>query len=177
MAKARKPSRKPAKAVARKAMKKSAPKKGVPRKATAKKPAAKKVVAKAPLKPAGSELLNVGIGITADDATASTNWYCDVLGFNVVDRWDSDGFVGARLVSGGVTVNINQDDWKQGRERIKGQGVRFFVIMGPDVDGYAAAIKSRGGALAQEPVSEWGMRAFSINDPDGYKLTFMHVLS
>jgi catechol 2,3-dioxygenase-like lactoylglutathione lyase family enzyme len=167
----KKPARKPAKAVAARRVKKASPKKAVTKKLVAKRGAR----AAAP-KPRGSELVNVGIGITVNDATVSTNWYCDVLGFKVVDRWDSNGFVGARLASGDVMVNINQDDWKQGRDRVKGQGVRFFVTMGPDVDGYAEAIKSRGGVLAQEPVTEWGMRAFGINDPDGYKLTFMNVL-
>ena len=49
-------------------------------------------------------------------------------------------------------------------------------MMGPDVDAYASAIKARGGTLADEPKSDWGMRAFSINDPDGFKLTFMTEL-
>ena len=34
-------------------------------------------------------------------------------------------------------------------------------MMGPDVDGYANAIKARGGTLAHEPKTDWGMRAFS----------------
>ena len=37
-------------------------------------------------------------------------------------------------------------------------------------------IKARGGTLTSEPREEWGMRVFSIDDPDGYKLTFMFPL-
>ena len=35
------------------------------------------------------------------------------------------------------------------------------------------AIKARGGVLDGDVVQDWGVRAFSINDPDGFKLTFM----
>jgi hypothetical protein len=96
----------------------------------------------------------------------------------VIQRWDNDGqFAGAELRSGRVTIYINQDDWKQGRDRVKGQGTRTFITTGPDIDAYAKAIKARGGVLASEPVNEWGMRAFSMEDPDGFKLTFMTPLA
>jgi catechol 2,3-dioxygenase-like lactoylglutathione lyase family enzyme len=118
------------------------------------------------------------VGITANDAEASIKWYCDVLGFRVIERWEHEGrFLGAQIESGGVVFNISQDDWKQGRERAKGLGTRVFVSMGPDVDGYANAIKARGGSLVHEPKDEWGMRAFAINDPDGFKLAFMTELA
>ena len=36
----------------------------------------------------------------------------------------------------------------------------------------AAGIKARGGKLADEPQDEeWGGRAFSVDDPDGFKIT------
>jgi uncharacterized glyoxalase superfamily protein PhnB len=121
--------------------------------------------------------MSVSPSITANDAEASIRWYCDVLGFGVVQRWEHNGqFMGAEIRSGNVTMYVNQDDWKQGRDRIKGQGTRTFITTGPDIDAYASAIKARGGALDGDPVDEWGMRAFSINDPDGFKLTFMTPL-
>lgn len=178
-----KKSRKPMKkAVAKRPAVKKAAAKALARKsgaktATARKPAAKETVAKTPSKPRGSALVSVAPSFTANDAEASIKWYCDVLGFKVVERWDHEGqFMGAQIGSGSVLININQDDWKQGRDRVKGQGTRMFITMGPDVDGYASAVKARGGVLAHEPISEWGMRAFAVNDPDGYKLTFMSAL-
>lgn len=134
---------------------------------------APKVVAK----PSGSALISVAPGFTANDAAATIKWYCDVLGFKVVERWEHEGqFLGAQIGSGAVIINIGQDDWKQGRDRIKGQGTRQYFLMGPDIDAYADAIKARGGVLAHEPKDDWGMRAFSIDDPDGFKLTFMTML-
>lgn len=159
------------------------PVKGTAKKSVAKAPvkkaaAKKKVVAKSAARPRGSELTRITAGFTANDAEASIKWYCDVLGFTVIERWEHEGrFMGAQIGSGDVVINLGQDDWKQGRDRVKGVGARLYISMGPDVDGYAAAIKARGGTLAQEPITDWGVRAFGINDPDGYKLTFMHELS
>ena len=159
---------------------KAAPKRVMTRRVTKpapKKVAARKTASKAASRPRGSALVNITAGFTANDAAATIKWYCDVLGFKVLERWEHEGrFLGAQIGSGGVIINIGQDDWKQGRDRIKGQGTRLYILMGPDVDGFATAIKARGGVLTDEPRTDWGLRAFSINDPDGFKLTFMHEL-
>ena len=150
------------KKVVRKAVKKAAAK------TTARKPAAKAPVRR------GFALESVSPGFTANDAAASIAWYCDVLGFTQGERWEHEGqFLGGQVTSGAITINIGQDDWKMGRDRAKGQGTRIYISTGPDIDTYANQIKARGGVLAQEPKDDWGMRAFSINDPDGFKLTFM----
>lgn len=116
-------------------------------------------------------------GFTVNDATASIKWYCDVLGFSLKERWEHEGtFLGGSVVHGSVTVNIGQDDWKLGRDRKKGQGVRVYIATADDINTYARAITSRGGTLDHEPKDDWGVRAFSITDPDGYKITFMRPL-
>ena len=135
--------------------------------------------ARADRKPAAARatgMQSVAIGITANDAEASIKWYCDVLGFAVAQRWDEDGFRGGTVVQGGATFNIGQDDWKLGRDRKKGQGVRFFITTADDIDGYAKGITSRGGTIDHEPKDDWGFRAFAITDPDGYKITVMRPL-
>jgi uncharacterized glyoxalase superfamily protein PhnB len=174
--KSKKATRKTAKAAPKKAVKKAAKKAAAQNTATRKVPT-KKAVTKAAPRSRGSALVSIAAGFTANDAAATIKWYCDVLGFKVLERWEHEGrFLGAQIGSGGVVINVGQDDWKQGRDRIKGQGARLYILMGPDVDGFATAIKARGGTLADEPRTEWGMRAFSINDPDGFKLTFMYEL-
>lgn len=120
---------------------------------------------------------HMAAGFTANDAAASIKWYCDVLGFSLEQRWEQDGtFLGGSVVHGRVAVNIGQDDWKLGRDRKKGQGVRIYITTADDIDTYAKAITSRGGTLEQEPTDDWGFRAFSISDPDGYKITFLRPL-
>jgi predicted enzyme related to lactoylglutathione lyase len=116
----------------------------------------------------------IAAGFTANDAAATIKWYTDVLGFKVLERWERDGeFRGASLGSGDIVINIGQDDWKMGRDRQKGQGVRLYITTNTNIDDYAAAIKARGGQLDQEPMDGWGTRSLGISDPDGYKLTFM----
>lgn len=169
--KAKKATKKTAKNVTKKTTKTAT------KKSASAKVASKRVAVKAAPKPRGSALVSIAAGFTANDAVATIKWYCDVLGFKVLERWEHEGrFLGAQIGSGGVIINVGQDDWEQGRDRAKGQGTRLYILMGPDVDGFAAAIKARGGTLADEPRTDWGMRAFSINDPDGFKLTFMHEL-
>ena len=41
-----------------------------------------------------------------------------------------------------------------------------------DIDELAAAIRARGGELAQEPTDQpWGARDFAVVDPDGFKIS------
>ncbi len=111
--------------------------------------------------------------LTVNDLQASIAWYRDVVGFMVEETWEHEGKVaGASLKGGNVYINLSQDDWAKGRDRVKGEGFRLYLSTGQDIDEIAAAIKARGGRLASEPTDQpWGPRTFNLVDPDGYKLT------
>ena len=80
--------------------------------------------------------------------------------------------MGWRVTAGNVSVWLAQDDWKKGRDRIKGQGFRLYCSTRQDVDALAAQIRARGGTLAEEPTDmSWGGRAFGVVDPDGFTIT------
>jgi uncharacterized glyoxalase superfamily protein PhnB len=121
----------------------------------------------------GFALRAVAPSFTVNDVEKSLGWYRDVMGFAVGDRWEDNGkLMGAELKAGPVVFMIGQDDWKKGRERQKGVGFRLYCQTDQDVDRMAAGIKARGGTLAQEPRDEpWGARAFTVDDPDGFKIT------
>jgi len=135
--------------------------------ATPRKPAAKRSQTK------GFSLNGVAPSFTVNDIEKSLRWYRDVMGFAAGDRWERDGkLAGAELKAGTVVFMIGQDDWKKGRDRVKGEGFRLYCQTSQDVDRLAQGIKSRGGALEQEPRDEdWGARAFTVVDPDGFKIT------
>ncbi len=118
-------------------------------------------------------LTSVSPSLTVNDVEKSLAWYCDVLGFTVDQRWESEGkLLGAEVKAGSVVFMIGQDDWKKGRDRVKGAGVRIYCDTDQDIDRLAARIKANGGTLAQEPKDQpWGMRDLAIDDPDGYKIT------
>lgn len=166
-----------AKKAAKKAVKKSAKTimKKAPAKSAAKRVAAKRAASKPAAKkaPAQTGLRSVSPVFTVNDARASIAWYTDKLGFVIKERWEHEGVVqGAQMTSGNVEIFVSQDDWKLGRDRVKGQGTRMHIATDELVDTLADRIKAHGGTLDQEPKDEWGLRFISVTDPDGYKLTF-----
>ena len=153
-----------------------------PVKKTAKQPATRRAAVKrkttsaSPARASGGTgaLRSVAPGLTVNDIDKSIAWYRDVLGFAVSERWEHEGkLLGAEMRLGDVSFNLGQDDWKMGRDRVKGVGMRMYVTTGPLIDRLADGIKARGGTLTQEPREAWGMRTFAIADPDGFKMTFM----
>ena len=112
-------------------------------------------------------------GFTVNDIGKSLAWYRDVLGCVVVDRWERDGkLAGVTVRAGTVDFYLTQDDWRKGRDRVKGEGFRIYCTTSQQVETLAATIKARGGVLLHEPQTEpWGERDFAIADPDGFKIT------
>ncbi|HXA19618.1 MAG TPA: VOC family protein [Thermoanaerobaculia bacterium] len=139
-----------------------------PAKAATKRPAAKKAKSDGKLR-----LTSASPSFTVNDIEKSMVWYRDVLGFTIGERWEDGGkLLGAEMAAGDVSFMIGQDDWKKGRDRVKGVGVRMYCTTDQDIDKLAARIKANGGTLAQEPKdTQWGTRELSIDDPDGYKIT------
>jgi uncharacterized glyoxalase superfamily protein PhnB len=158
------------------ARKKAAKKKGSAKK-TSKRPTAKKAAKKATPKRRFPETLrfrSVSPGLTVADLQKSLAWYRDVAAFHVGELWKGpDGGVrGAEVMAGAARFFLGQDDWAKGRDRKKGEGVRLHLTTAHNVDEIAKGIKQRGGKLDSEPEDmPWGTRAFSLTDPDGFKLT------
>jgi len=142
------------------------------RKAVARKPARRAL--KARRQPESLRLQAAGPSFTANDIQRSLAFYCDVLGFTPKERWEEEGrLVGVELAAGRVTFWLGQDDWRKGRDRVKGQGFRVYCSTTQDIDALARRIKERGGRLTEEPRDEpWGGRAFAVVDPDGFTITF-----
>jgi lactoylglutathione lyase len=145
------------------------------------KTSAKRVSTRAAAKPARSKsapgkttsLRGATPSFTVNDIERSLAWYRDVLGFAVKERWEDAGkLLGVEVAAGDVSFMLGQDDWKKGRNRVKGEGVRIYCTTGQDVDRLAEGIKTRGGTLLQEPADQpWGTRSFAVEDPDGFKIT------
>jgi uncharacterized glyoxalase superfamily protein PhnB len=123
--------------------------------------------------PESLRLRALSAALTAGDLEKSIAWYRDVVGFTLDQSWEQDGkLVGVALIAGDVRINLSQDDGARGKDRAKGQGFRLYMSTVQNVDQIAARIKERGGTLESEPTDmPWGTRAFSLVDPDGFKLT------
>ena len=111
--------------------------------------------------------------LTVDDLQKSINFY-EALGFVVDERWEDNGtLLGVMMRAGKSQIGLNQDDWKKGRDRKKGVGMRVFMSTTQNVDEIATRAKSAGIALASETHdTEWKSRAFEVTDPSGFKLSF-----
>ena len=149
-------------------------------KTTAAKAATKTAVKRTAAKPAraksadrgGLSIRSTAPSFTVNDIDKSLAWYRDVLGLTVKERWENAGTLqGVEMAAGPVSFMLGQDDWKRGRDRAKGEGFRIYCTTEQNVDRLAEGIKARGGALSYEPRDEWGMRAFAVEDPDGFKIT------
>lgn len=109
---------------------------------------------------------------TVDDLQRSIGFF-EALGFGVEERWEENGvLLGVMLQAGQAHIGLSQDDWKKGRGRAKGVGMRIFIGTNQDIDGLAASAKGAGLTMDQEPHdTPWGSRAFEVSDPSGFKLT------
>jgi uncharacterized glyoxalase superfamily protein PhnB len=117
-------------------------------------------------------LRQVKPALTVSDIRRSLAFYKDVLGFTVKDRWEEGGaLTGVEVVAGNLTLMLSQDDFKKGRDRVKGLGQRLWCLTAQDVDALASQIRARGATIDEGPTSEWGMRFFTVTDPDGFRLT------
>ena len=111
--------------------------------------------------------------LTADDLQKSITFY-EALGFAIEERWEEKGtLLGVMLRAGETRIGLNQDDWKKGRDRKKGIGVRLSISTTPgNVDAIARRARNAGITLASDPHdTEWKSRAFEVSDPSGFLLT------
>ena len=109
--------------------------------------------------------------LTVKDLRQSVAWYRDLLGFTVDREIERDGKLRAVAVkAGAIRLLLNQDDGARGFDRVKGEGFSLQFITSQSVDQIADRIKAHGGTLETEPADmPWGVRAFRVRDPDGFK--------
>jgi uncharacterized glyoxalase superfamily protein PhnB len=119
-------------------------------------------------------LRDIAPGFTVNDLARSMAFYVDALGFSVEQRWETDGELrGVMLRAGRSRLGLSQDDFAKGRDRAKGLGMSIWLTTVQDLEKLVARIKKNGVTLEQElEEMPWGGRAFSLADPDGFKLTF-----
>jgi uncharacterized glyoxalase superfamily protein PhnB len=118
-------------------------------------------------------LRDLAAGLTVNDLSKSMAFYVDALGFTVKERWENEGVLqGVMLHAGRCRLGLSQDDFAKGRDRVKGVGMSFWLTTAQDLESVVARIKGKGITLEQELAEmEWGGRAFTLVDPDGFRLT------
>jgi uncharacterized glyoxalase superfamily protein PhnB len=109
---------------------------------------------------------------TVNDLQQSIRFF-EGLGFGIDERWEESGvLLGVMMKAGVAYIGLSQDDWKKGRDRQKGVGMRTFIVTNQDIDALAARAKGAGITLDAEPhQTPWNSRAFEVTEPSGFKLT------
>jgi len=111
------------------------------------------------------------VSLTTADLPRSRDWYRDVLGFAVDREFEREGrLFAASMRAGDIRILLTQDDGKQGEARIKGQGFSIQITSPQNIDAIADHAKAAGATLDTEPFDAWGVRAFRLRDPDGFRL-------
>ena len=116
--------------------------------------------------------------LTVDDLQKSITFY-EALGFAIDERWEDKGtLLGVMLRAGQTQIGLNQDDWKKGRDRKKGIGMRLSMTTTRNIDEIAGRARGAGIQLKSEPHdTEWKSRAFEVSDPSGFLLTIFSETS
>jgi predicted lactoylglutathione lyase len=108
--------------------------------------------------------------LTVNDLQQSIRVF-EGLGFVIDERWEDKGtLLGVMMRAGEAKVGLNQDDWKKGRDRQKGIGMRIFISTSQDIDALAARAKAAGVTLDNEPHDTPEGRMFDVTD-SGFRVT------
>ena len=100
-----------------------------------------------------------------------TRFYGELLGFPIVDQWDRSNARGRRFDTGGMRLEII-DNQREQRPRELGEPADrvHIVVEVENIDEAREQIK-----LDVPPVQDtsWGSRLFQLHDPDGISVTYL----
>lgn len=111
------------------------------------------------------------------DMRKSVAFYCEVLGFTLVDKHEPDGHLyWAMLKLGGATIMLNAKYEFHRQPRTPDPAPAHddvtLYFSCPDVDAAYAFVRSKGVNVEPPVVMHYGMKQWTIRDPDGFDLCF-----
>lgn len=115
------------------------------------------------------------------DMAASLKFYCDVLGFEIVQADDNTtapnhNWVWLRLESVDLMLNtaFEYDSRPAAADprRIAAHDDTALYFGSPDVDAVYAQLREKGVVLDPPKVAPYGMKQLYVHDPDGFNLCF-----
>ncbi len=122
--------------------------------------------------PSALQAKTLSTSLTVNDVQASIRFF-EGLGFTIDEKWEEGGkLLGVMMKAGEASIGLSQDDWKKGRDRQKGVGMRLFISTTQNIDDLAKRAKENGVTIDVEPHdTEWKSRAFEVTEPSGFKIT------
>ncbi|MGD0794733.1 MAG: VOC family protein [Dehalococcoidales bacterium] len=109
--------------------------------------------------------------LSVKDMKKTLDFYTRKLGFMPGMTFPNpDNPVYADASKDGIVFMFTPADGAKGK---MGVGVNLYLQIDGDIDSYYADLKKRGAKISADIKNEpFGIRDFSVEDPDGYKLTF-----
>ncbi|MCO4292249.1 VOC family protein [Solitalea sp. MAHUQ-68] len=113
------------------------------------------------------------------DMQTSLAFYCNVLGFNLIESagpQDDIGWVLLRLNDIELMLNTQYEkpDRPHNQELLRndhhGDVCLYFACN--DIDGLYQSLKSKNIALKEPYITGYGWQTLDLTDPDGFKLSF-----
>ena len=105
---------------------------------------------------------------------APVRFYCDVLGFEVVDRMDDVGATGfASLRNGATQIMLASPTYIPRAPTVEGrypQSAYYFYV--EDADALRQAVVDAGWPATECVDRFYGLREFEVVDPEGHVLLF-----
>ena len=108
-------------------------------------------------------------------------FYCDILGFEVLQKHEPDGHLYRALLKlGGARVMLNamyEDDQRPAQpdlNRIAAHADTTLYFDCPNVDDAYEHLRAKGLSPKPPKVAYYGIKQLYLKDPDGYALCFQH---
>jgi catechol 2,3-dioxygenase-like lactoylglutathione lyase family enzyme len=111
--------------------------------------------------------------LNVEDVQRSLDFYTSALGFELGNRWESEGkLMWARIKAGPVELMLNgRGAGEDARRRARPGHHDVVLYIGvDDVVPLHARLLADGLAPGEIHDEEYGLRQFSLRDPDGYEL-------
>lgn len=119
------------------------------------------------------------IGLAVNDLEASTQWYMDVLGFELIGSFEAPDGVPVRFIKSGDLVY----EVYQPKDGVAAPGkIDHFSFASADIEADYAYCASQGYTFEEEGIQsiptfwEKGIRYFKIMSPTGEPVEFCQIL-
>lgn len=112
--------------------------------------------------------------LICDETSESIRFYCEQLGFSVVDRMDEIGRSGwAMLQHGSIRLMLASPDYIPTSPKIDGQHQQALHYFYPeDLSALREKLIADGWPVSDFKDRFYGMREFETTDPSGHRLVF-----
>ena len=110
------------------------------------------------------------------DMDRSLRFYCDLLGFDIVEKATGGGWAWLRHGDAELMLNTAYDDGERPENpdptRMLGHEDTGLFIGCPNVDGAYEYLRTKGVDVSKPKVAWYGMKQMYLKDPDGFGICF-----